>query len=144
MQEGYHLVEIDADLSLDGKLQRALRVTTQQSNWQWLDSGKVEEKGSPSSWLIRLQPTTLPGDTFRLDLMILRGDPDVPEAKGDGWRGNARLVAKPALIVKAGEPARIEVSDDKDGQVLRLDLNTHWVISESLGIVKPVVDRPQP
>jgi len=28
--------------------------------------------------------------------------------------------------------------------VLRLDLNTHWVIAESLGIIKPVVDRPQP
>ncbi|OYU28100.1 MAG: hypothetical protein CFE41_07680 [Burkholderiales bacterium PBB2] len=144
VQAGYHLVEIDADLSLDGKLQRAVRLTTHQSKWQWLDSGKPGEKGSPSSWLIRLQPTTLPDDTFRLDLMILRGDPDVPESQGDNWRGKARVVAKPALIVKAGEPARIEVSDDKDGQLLRLDLNAHWVISDNLGIVKAVVDRAQP
>ena len=142
VQAGYHLIEIDADLSLDGKLQRALRVTTQQSNWQWLHSSKAEEKASPNSWLIRVQPTTLPGDSFRLDLVVLRGDLDAPEAKGEGWHGNLRVVAKPALIVKSGEPARIEVTDDKDGQVLRLDLNTHWLLAESPYIVKPVVDRP--
>jgi len=147
VQAGYHLVEIDVDLSLNGQLRRALRVQTQQSNWQWLSSDKPgahSAAGDPPGWMVRVQPTTLAEDRFRLELVILRGDPSALEASGETWRGNLRVVAKPVLVVANGQPARVEVSDDKDGQVLRLDLNTHWVLAADLTIPQPVVDRPQP
>lgn len=144
VQAGYHLVETDVDLSVNGELRRALRVTSYQSKSNFFFSEKAGEKTQADAWMVRLEPTTLADDKFRLDLLILRGDSGAPVISGQDWRGNLRVVAKPALIVKAGEPARIEVSDDKDGQVLRLDLNTHWVVAESLSVLKPVVDRPQP
>ena len=144
VQAGYHLVETDVDVSVNGELRRALRVTSYQSKSNFFFSDKAGEPTKADAWMVRLEPTTLADDKFRLDLLILRGDSRAPVISGEDWRGNLRVVAKPALIVKAGEPARIEVSDDKDGQVLRLDLNTHWVIAESLTVLKPVVDRPQP
>jgi len=144
VQEGYHLVETDVDLSVNGELRRALRVTSYQSKSNFFFSKKAGEKTEEDVWMIRLEPTTMADDKFRLDLVILRGDSSVPYASGEDWHGNLRVVAKPALIVKAGEPARIEVNDDKDGQVLRLDLNSHWVVAESLTILKQVIDRPQP
>ncbi|MCV2421275.1 M56 family metallopeptidase [Paucibacter sp. DJ2R-2] len=144
VQEGYHLVETDVDLSVNGELRRALRVTSYQSKSNFFFSKKAGEKTEEDVWMIRLEPTTMADDKFRLDLVILRSDSSVPYASGEDWHGNLRVVAKPALIVKAGEPARIEVNDDKDGQVLRLDINSHWVVAESLTILKQVIDRPQP
>lgn len=60
-----------------------------------------------ASWRIELTPQALPDASYRLDLVLYRGTA-------------AEAIARPKLLVKAGEPGRVEIGEA--GRTLKIDL----------------------
>lgn len=62
---------------------------------------------SGTAWRIELTPQALPDASYRLDLVLYQGEA-------------AEAVARPRLVVKAGQPGRVEIGEA--GRTLKIDL----------------------
>ena len=138
--QGWHYVEIDMDLQINGKMKREVRVTTMRANGQWVSSGKKDVGLAEKPWVVRVYATPASDTTFRLELVVAHLDPALPKFLVEGLTAQGRVVAKPVVVVKAGEKARIEITDDQTKEVLGVDLTPRWILKED-NVLDAVKDR---
>ena len=138
--QGRHYVEIDMSLQRNGKLKREVRVTTMRALGQWVLSGKKGVDLAEPPWAVHIYATPASDETFRLELIVVHLDPALPKLQIEGLTASGRVVAKPVLLVKAGEKARIEVTDDTTKEVFGVDLTSRWILTER-NVVDAVKDR---
>lgn len=142
--QGQHFVEMDVDLQVNGALKRQVRVTTMRGNPQWIFSEKradnVPDPVAGQPWAVQVNATPVSDDSFRLDLVVMRLDPQLPPRQALQQVAGGRVVAKPVLVTRADLKARVEITDEVSHESFQLDLVPRWTL-KATGSLSAVDDR---
>lgn len=139
LQKGYSQVVTDVDVLIDGKPVRALTLTQMLATRHSFGIDKDRDcKQLAECWLINLTPTQAGKGQLKIQLDLQHGR----RSESDD-RTVLTSEQHPTLLVHENETAAIELKDEK-GQTLRLNLKSHYILSQDTFIVHPFVERPLP